>query len=171
MPLWFSRNAADFSEWVMPEDFGRRTAAPTCRCKAAQPPRPQRRRLWMNGRAFLRLNERGRQHLSRRSNCVALSEEEPILGFRRLSFVASNKSWVEDMRRITIALAASILCFALTSGGASAMTGPGPSKSLPETNYTPKQEAACNGTWGRYGCGPGFVRRCNGWRCWCGPCW
>ena len=24
-------------------------------------------------------------------------------------------------------------------------------------------KAACNGTTGRYGCGPGWVRRCNKW--------
>ena len=34
----------------------------------------------------------------------------------------------------------------------------------------PVHPAACNGSTGRYGCRPGFTRRCNAYRCWCGPC-
>jgi len=77
------------------------------------------------------------------------------------------------MRRlvITIAASAAILFLIPTGWSANAMTGPGPSKALPDANYTLRHEAGCRGGWGRYGCGPGFVRRCNRWRCWCGPCW
>jgi hypothetical protein len=35
---------------------------------------------------------------------------------------------------------------------------------------TPVHPAACNGQTGSAGCGPGFIRRCNAYRCWCGPC-
>ena len=36
---------------------------------------------------------------------------------------------------------------------------------------TPVKPAACNGTTGYYGCGPGYTRYCNGaGYCWCGPC-
>lgn len=34
----------------------------------------------------------------------------------------------------------------------------------------PVRLAACNGTTGGAGCGPGYIRRCNAYRCWCGPC-
>ena len=36
-------------------------------------------------------------------------------------------------------------------------------------NYTPVEGAACRG-WGRW-CGPGYVRACGPFRCWCRPCW
>jgi hypothetical protein len=73
------------------------------------------------------------------------------------------------MRKLTMttAIAAAFLC--LGAIGADAMTGPGPTKQAPATNYTPKQEAACRG-YGRW-CGPGYVRACNRWHCWCRPCW
>ena len=64
-----------------------------------------------------------------------------------------------------------ILFLILTGWSANAVTGPGPSKALPDANYTLRNEAACNGRWGRYGCPPGLIRRCNRWHCWCGPCW
>jgi len=35
---------------------------------------------------------------------------------------------------------------------------------------TPVHPAACNGQTGSAGCGPGHIRRCNEYRCWCGPC-
>ncbi len=35
-------------------------------------------------------------------------------------------------------------------------------------NFTPIEKAACRG-WGRW-CGPGYVRACGPFRCWCRPC-
>jgi len=35
-------------------------------------------------------------------------------------------------------------------------------------NFTPVQNAACQGP-GRW-CGPGYVRQCGPYRCWCRPC-
>jgi hypothetical protein len=35
-------------------------------------------------------------------------------------------------------------------------------------NYTPVEKAACQG-WGPF-CGPGYVRACGPYRCWCRPC-
>jgi hypothetical protein len=36
-------------------------------------------------------------------------------------------------------------------------------------NFSPIQKAACGG-YGRY-CGPGYVRTCGPYRCWCRPCY
>jgi hypothetical protein len=36
-------------------------------------------------------------------------------------------------------------------------------------NFTPIEKTACQG-WGRW-CGPGFVRACGPYRCWCRPCY
>jgi hypothetical protein len=36
-------------------------------------------------------------------------------------------------------------------------------------NFTPIEKTACRG-WGRW-CGPGYVRACGPYRCWCRPCY
>lgn len=64
---------------------------------------------------------------------------------------------------ITMAISAAILCL---GASANAMVG---SKGLPQLNYTPRpHQVACQG-WGPY-CGPGYVRTCGHWHCWCRPC-
>lgn len=74
------------------------------------------------------------------------------------------------MRKFAITLAVSAAILSLGAiGGASAMVGTGTLNGHPALNYTPKHEAACRG-FGRW-CGPGYVRACNRWRCWCRPCW
>jgi hypothetical protein len=77
------------------------------------------------------------------------------------------------MRKLVITISASvaILFLILIGWSANAVTDPGPSKAFPNANYTLRHEVGCRGGWGRYGCGPGFVRRCRGAHCWCGPCW
>jgi hypothetical protein len=74
------------------------------------------------------------------------------------------------MWRLAIALTTivTISCVGSLSGNASILRGNALSTAI--RNFTPIEPAACNGTWGRYGCGPGHVRYCRGGRCWCGPC-
>jgi hypothetical protein len=74
------------------------------------------------------------------------------------------------MHKLLVAAVAVAAMLSLSSlnGSANAMTGPGPSKDSSLPNYSLKQDAACQG-WGRY-CGPGFVRTCGPYRCWCRPC-
>jgi hypothetical protein len=71
------------------------------------------------------------------------------------------------MRKLTITIAASTI-LAMMTMSANALTGPNSSKALAEANYTPRHEAACQGP-GPF-CGPGFVRACGPYRCWCRPC-
>ena len=66
---------------------------------------------------------------------------------------------------IMVATSAGILCL---GASANAMVGSGSVNALPHLNYTPRHQVACQG-WGPY-CGPGFVRTCGRWRCWCRPC-
>lgn len=75
------------------------------------------------------------------------------------------------MRKVTVRLltSAAILCVSAVGWQASALSGPGPAKTMPAANFTPRHEAACRG-FGPY-CGPGFTRVCGPYRCWCRPCY
>ena len=73
------------------------------------------------------------------------------------------------MHRLIIVLAATLLVVGSLATQAHAQTSNGAaSLGLAAQNFTPITKAACQG-WGPY-CGPGFVRACNRWRCWCRPC-
>ena len=77
------------------------------------------------------------------------------------------------MRKLTMTLTAAVLMLGTMAMTASAQTqAPGMASFHAQLkNATPiVKQAACNGTWGAYGCGPGFTRRCGPYRCWCGPC-
>jgi hypothetical protein len=75
------------------------------------------------------------------------------------------------MRKLTIAVVAAAAILALNSIGCSANAVTASGNTLPNAakNFSPIQETACRG-WGRW-CGPGFVRACGPYRCWCRPCW
>lgn len=75
------------------------------------------------------------------------------------------------MRKLTITLTAAALALGLSAVAASAQTQSAGALSLQHQlkNATPIEHTACRG-FGRW-CGPGFVRACNRWRCWCRPCW
>ena len=51
---------------------------------------------------------------------------------------------------ITITASAAILFLILIGWSANAVTGAGPSKALPNANYTLRHEVGCRGGWGRY---------------------
>lgn len=70
------------------------------------------------------------------------------------------------MQKIFMALAVA-LCMSPLSAAGRPTDGAG-SLSAPESNFTPIEKAACQG-WGRW-CGPGYVRACGPYRCWCRPC-
>jgi hypothetical protein len=76
------------------------------------------------------------------------------------------------MRKLTMTLTVVTLALGTMAVAANAQTQSLIAGSLraQAQNFTPITKAACNGTWGRYGCGPGTVRYCRGGRCWCGPC-
>ncbi len=67
--------------------------------------------------------------------------------------------------KLAAAALAALLCVGAT-GGANALTIPGQSRD--SLNLSLKRDAACQGP-GRW-CGPGFVRACGPFRCWCRPC-
>ena len=74
------------------------------------------------------------------------------------------------MKRFSKALSVSMLVLASLAMSASADVR-APSKAA--LNQTPiVHQAACNGTTGRYGCGPGWVWRCDRWghHCRCRRC-
>jgi hypothetical protein len=74
------------------------------------------------------------------------------------------------MQKLVIAATAAVLLLGSFAMQAQAQTLRGAADiSTAAQNFTPIQKAACQG-WGPY-CGPGFVRACNRWRCWCRPCW
>jgi len=67
---------------------------------------------------------------------------------------------------VAIGLSGAFLCKADAAGAAGAVP-----HGLSGPMSTPVHPAACNGTWGYYGCGPGYQRYCNpAGYCWCGPC-
>src|SRR6202023_2680841 len=71
---------------------------------------------------------------------------------------------------VTLAAAAAILLSGSLTWKAEADPGRGAlSTRAAVQNFTPVEKAACQG-WGPY-CGPGFVRRCGPYRCWCRPCY
>jgi hypothetical protein len=74
------------------------------------------------------------------------------------------------MRKLSITVVAAAAILALNSIGCSA-NPVASGNALPNAakNFSPIQETACRG-WGRW-CGPGFVRACGPYRCWCRPCW
>ncbi len=75
------------------------------------------------------------------------------------------------MRKLTITLAAAAAVLGSTALTASAQTHLfGAALKAQMQNATPVvKEAACQG-WGPY-CGPGYVRACGPYRCWCRPCY
>ena len=79
------------------------------------------------------------------------------------------------MRKLTLTLTAAVLVLGTIAMTASAQTQEPGAASLHAQlkNATPiVKQAACNGTTGRYGCGPGWVRMCgpNGGHCRCVRC-
>jgi hypothetical protein len=80
------------------------------------------------------------------------------------------------MRKHTMTLGAALLVLGAMTATASAQAPILGASPLGEQlkNATPViKQAACNGTTGVYGCGPGWIWRCNRWghRCRCVPCW
>jgi hypothetical protein len=74
------------------------------------------------------------------------------------------------MRKLSITLMAAAAILALNSmASANPVTTSGNTLPSAVKNFSPIQEAACRG-WGRW-CGPGYVRACGPYRCWCRPCW
>jgi hypothetical protein len=78
------------------------------------------------------------------------------------------------MRKLTTTLTAVVLVLGSMAVTASAQTqAPGAASFHAQLkNATPiVKQAACNGTTGAYGCGPGWVRRCGYYGCRCVPCY
>jgi hypothetical protein len=75
------------------------------------------------------------------------------------------------MRKLSITVVAAAAILALNSMGCSANAVTASGSTLPNAakNFSPIHETACRG-WGRW-CGPGYVRACGPYRCWCRPCW
>jgi hypothetical protein len=70
---------------------------------------------------------------------------------------------------VTLAAAAAILLAGSLPWKAEAETWRGAASTRAAVeNFTPIEKAACQG-WGPW-CGPGFVRACGPYRCWCRPC-
>jgi hypothetical protein len=92
-----------------------------------------------------------------------------------LSTSANARKIEEDlMRKLTMILTAAALMLGTLAIAANAQTqAPGAASLHAQIhNFTPIiKQAACNGTWGAYGCGPGWVRRCGYWGCRCMPCY
>jgi len=74
------------------------------------------------------------------------------------------------MRKLSILGTAAAVLLSVGLIGSSANAAPAPSNSLPNAarNFSPIKETACQG-YGRW-CGPGWVRSCGPYRCWCRPC-
>jgi hypothetical protein len=74
------------------------------------------------------------------------------------------------MRKLTTTLTAAALMLGTMAIAANAAQMPGAANFHTQIqNATPFKEAACRG-FGRW-CGPGFVRVCGPYRCWCRPCY
>jgi hypothetical protein len=73
------------------------------------------------------------------------------------------------MRKLSITVVAAAAILALNSMAANAVTASGNTLPNAAKNFSPIHDAACRG-WGRW-CGPGYVRACGPYRCWCRPCW
>ena len=76
------------------------------------------------------------------------------------------------MRKPAVTILAAVAIVLVNSLGWSAHAATtAPASAIPSEarNFTPIHEAACRG-WGRW-CGPGYVRACGPYRCWCRPCW
>jgi hypothetical protein len=68
---------------------------------------------------------------------------------------------------VVLALGLSVAIAGLTAGHAVAMISSPLAVKTPATQSSPVHKAACLGFGG---CGLGFHRACNRWRCWCAPC-
>ena len=79
------------------------------------------------------------------------------------------------MRKLTLTLTAVALALGTMAMTANAQTQqPGAANLHAQSqNFTPiVKQAACNGYTGRFGCGPGWTRRCGPYgRCRCVPCY
>jgi len=78
------------------------------------------------------------------------------------------------MRKLSMTLTAAALVLGTMAISANAQTqAPGAASVHAQLqNATPIiKQAACNGTTGAYGCGPGWVRRCGYYGCRCVPCY
>ena len=74
------------------------------------------------------------------------------------------------MRKLTMTLSAAALMLGTMAIAANAAPYQGNSGFRTQIqNATPIEKAACRG-FGRW-CGPGFVRACGPYRCWCRPCY
>jgi|HubBroStandDraft_2_1064218.scaffolds.fasta_scaffold294212_2 hypothetical protein len=71
---------------------------------------------------------------------------------------------------ITVATTAAILLAGSTAWKSAAAPNEGAAGvSTAVQSMTPIKKAACQG-WGPF-CGPGYVRACGPYRCWCRPCY
>jgi hypothetical protein len=73
------------------------------------------------------------------------------------------------MRKLVVSAAVILLVISMGWTANAATTAPVSAIPNASRNYSPVHEAACRG-WGRW-CGPGYVRACGPYRCWCRPCW
>lgn len=74
------------------------------------------------------------------------------------------------MRTLMLAAAAAAMLLSGLAPWSGAAAAPAGAAKPPATaNVSRAEGAACRG-WGRW-CGPGFVRACGPYRCWCRPCY
>ena len=74
------------------------------------------------------------------------------------------------MRKLMMTFTATAILLGTMAIAANAAQMPGAANFHTQLqNATPIKEAACRG-FGRW-CGPGFVRACGPYRCWCRPCY
>jgi len=75
------------------------------------------------------------------------------------------------MRKLSVTVMAAAAILLVNSMGCAANAATNTENAIPNTarNFSPIHETACRG-WGRW-CGPGYVRACGPFRCWCRPCW
>ena len=74
------------------------------------------------------------------------------------------------MRKLAMTLAAAAAVLVTINMSANAQASAGAGIHALVQNATPiVKQAACRG-WGPY-CGPGYIRACGPYRCWCRPCY
>jgi hypothetical protein len=73
------------------------------------------------------------------------------------------------MRKLFVTAAMILLVNSVGWTANAATTAPASAIPSAARNFSPIHQAACQG-WGRW-CGPGYVRACGPYRCWCRPCY